>query len=60
MSDIASVASIRAQAVGQSNGSHFGIAMMVVLAFASAVIAFQHPGMIGLEYQSVDQVLLGR
>ena len=60
MSDIASEESIRAGAVRQSNGSHLGIAMMVVVAFASAVIAFQHPGMIGLEYQPVDAVLLGR
>jgi hypothetical protein len=60
MSDIALDNPIGAQAVTQSNASHFGIATMVMLAVASAVLAFHRPGTIGLEYQSVDGILTGR
>jgi hypothetical protein len=48
------------RAVNQSNASHFGIAIMVLLALASAVAAFQHPGILGVEYQPVDRILAGR
>jgi hypothetical protein len=57
MSDAALEDPVAAHAVTQSNASHLGIAVMVLLAVASAVVAFQHPGMLGLEYQPVDRIL---
>jgi hypothetical protein len=64
MSDIAFEDPIAAQPVtqspvNQSNASHFGIAVMVAFAVVSVAIAFRHPGMIGIEYQSVDSILAG-
>jgi hypothetical protein len=60
MSNVALAEPDKAQAVNQSNASHFGIAIMVLLALASAVVAFQHPGLLGVEYQPVDRILAGR
>jgi hypothetical protein len=60
MSNAALEEPVTEQAVTQSNASHFGIAIMVLLAVACAVVAFQHPGMLGVEYQPVDRILADR